>query len=71
MRICDDKRSIYNGENKTKEEDNILVSTADNLFCAFIINGDENIVLRYFAIKMKNMHTYELRMALSVLEFSK
>ena len=70
MRSCGDKMSIYNEENKTKEDKSILVSTTENLFCSFIINDDVHISLGHRAIKMKIMHTYESQMALAKLEFS-
>ena len=59
MRSCGDKRSIYNGESKTKEGKNTFVKIIDNLFGSFIINNDPNTALRHLGIKMKNMHTYE------------
>ena len=34
---------MYNGENKTKEDESTLVNTIYNLFCSFIINDDANI----------------------------
>ena len=49
---------MYNGENKTKEDESTLVNTIDNLFCSFIVN-DANIAFCHLAFKMKNMHTYE------------
>ena len=39
-----DKRSIYNGESETTENESTLVNTNDHLFCSFIIN-DANIAL--------------------------
>ena len=53
-----DSRSMYNEENKTKEDESTLVNTIDNLFCSFIVN-DANIAFCHLAFKMKNMHTYE------------
>ena len=45
-----DKKSICNGENKTKEVERLLV-----IICSFIINDDANIALRHFALKMKTL----------------
>lgn len=42
VRSCGYKRSIYNGEGKTKDR-STLVNTIDNLFCSFIINVGANI----------------------------
>ena len=58
MQSCGGKRSIYNGESKTKDGKSTLVKIIDNLFRSFL-NNDPNTVLRHLGIKMKNMHTYE------------
>ena len=53
MRSCGDKRSMYNGENKTKEDKSTLGNTINNLFysfCSFIKNDNANIALRHLAI---------------------
>ena len=55
VRSCGYKRSIYNGEGKTKDK-STLVNTIDNLFCSFIINDDVNTALRHLAIKLKTLH---------------
>ena len=55
-----DKKSIYNGENKTKQGESTLVNITDNLFCSFIINDDGNIVLRHIGVKMKTLHCVKL-----------
>ena len=39
-----------NGENKTKEDESILVNTIDNLFSLFIINDDGCIAFCHLAI---------------------
>ena len=46
MQKCDDKRSEYSRDNKTKEDESKL----DNLFCSFVINDDANIALRHLDI---------------------
>ena len=55
-----DKKSIYNGENKTEKGESTLVNITDNLFCSFIINDDGNIVLRHIGVKMKTLHCVKL-----------
>ena len=55
MQSCGDKRSTYNGENKTKEE-STLVNTMDNLFCSFIINDDANTAFRHVVGKCKKQN---------------
>ena len=49
---------ICNGENKTKNDENTLVNTIDNLFCSVIINDDA-------------LHCVILLLSFSVFEFSK
>ena len=60
MRSCGGKKSVYNGESKTKDGKSTLVKIIDNLFGSFIINNDPNTVLRHLGIKMKSMHTKSL-----------
>ena len=60
MRSCGGKRSVYNGESKTKDGKSTLVKIIDNLFGSFIINNDPNTVLRHLGIKMKSMHKKSL-----------
>ena len=46
MQKCDDKRSEYSEDNKSKEDESKL----DNLLCSFVINDDANIALRQLDI---------------------
>ena len=58
MRSFRDKRSIYNGEKKTKEDESASINTIDNLFCSFIINDEVHTALHHLAsIKMKTFHS--------------
>ena len=40
MQSFGDKRSMYNGENKIKEEESTLLNTIENLFCSITINDE-------------------------------
>ena len=60
MRICGIKY-IFNGKNKTQEDESTLVNTIDNLFFhSFIINDGANIALRFIAIYIKTFQCFIL-----------